>query len=139
MSLLSHPLVQCVICAVGFGFWPIAQKLFGLPLGWSMVILTIVQLPAVFVLFRFAPFPTGSSLALFTLLGAIPNGLAVISYGYLLSGEGDIITKWLPVMAVMMPIVELIGGAFLLGEALTARKLCGITAACFSIYLLSTS
>ena len=141
MNLLSYPLVQCMICAFGFGFWPVAQKLFGLPLGWSMVTLTLMQLPAVCVLARFVPAsaPAVSSLALFMVFGALPNSIAIVSYGYLLSGKGDIITRWLPVMSVMMPIVALCGGAFLLGEALTMRKLCGIAAACYSIYLLSTT
>lgn len=139
MGWLGHPLVQCTVCAFGFGFWPVVQKLFGAPLGWSMVTLTFMQLPAVFVLFRFDPVPTVRGLVLFALFGALPNAIAIVSYGYLLSGKGDIITRWMPVMSVMMPIVALFGGAFLLGEVLTMRKLFGIAAACCSIYLLSTS
>lgn len=140
MHLLTHPLVRCMICALGFGAWPIAQKLFGVPLAWAMLLMTSIQLPIAvcLVLWSSVAMPSLRSLTLFALFGAIPNALGTISIMLLLGQKGDVITKWLPVMAVMMPLVSLAGGAFLLGEVLTARKLCGVAIACFSIYLLST-
>lgn len=131
-----------MICALGFSSWPIMQRLLGVPLGWAMVMLTFAQVPAAVYLFCKLPsasIPSLRSLTLFTFSGALLNGIAIVSYGLLLAQKGDIITKWVPVVAVMMPLISLAGGALLLGEILTARKLCGIAAACFSIYLLSTS
>lgn len=139
MGWLGHPFTQSMICAFGFGFWPVLQRLFGVPTCWAMVILTVVQIPASLVLFRVAPIPELRSAVLFILLGAIPNGIAIVADVALLGQKGDVITKWLPVMAVGIPIVMVIGGALLLGEPLSVRKVCGIIAACFSIYLLSTS
>jgi drug/metabolite transporter (DMT)-like permease len=107
-----------------------------------MLMLTFAQVPAAVYLFcklPSAPMPSLRSMTLFTFSGALLNGIAIVSYGLLLAQKGDIITKWIPVVAVMMPLISLAGGALLLGEVLTARKLCGIAAACFSIYLLSTS
>lgn len=140
MGWLEHPLVQSMVCAWGFSFWPVAQRLLGVPVGWAMILLAVVQFPATWLLFKLAPaMPSPKGLALFALLGAVPNGIAMLSFGHLLRREGDVMTRWVPIMDVAMPIIAIIGGVFLLGEVMTMRKAFGIAAACFSIYLLSTS
>lgn len=136
--MFSHPLVLCVVCALGFGFWPVARGMFLMPINWALVILSVIALIAVLLPFRPADIPPMRAMVWFTLLGAILNGVALLMYGGLLSQKGDVVTKWVPVMATMMPIVALIGGALLLNEPITARKACGIVVACFSIYLMCT-
>ncbi len=139
MKLLMYPFVQCMICASGFASWSIMQKMFGLTVGWAMGILTIVQFGATFWLFRLAPeiAPVRGTI-LFALCGAIPNGIAIVSLGYLLRQKGEVITTWIPVMNAMILIVSLLGGAILLGEALTLRKMVGVGAICFGIYVMSS-
>lgn len=137
--MLDHPLVLCMGCALGFGFWPVAQGMFRIPINWALVVLSVIALVVVVVPFRPADIPPMRAMVWFTLLGAIPNGFALLMYGGLLNQKGDVVTKWVPVMATMMPIVALIGGALLLNEPITARKACGIVVACFSIYLMCST
>lgn len=141
MNLVMVPLVLCVICALGFSFWPIAQKFFGVPLGWAMLILTVVQIPAAaYVSYRFSgPMPPIRNMLSFAFSGALLNGIAIVAYAFLLTQKGDVLSKWFPVMAVMMPLVGFAGGLCLLGEAMSLCKFCAIATACFSIYLFSIS
>jgi drug/metabolite transporter (DMT)-like permease len=138
MNLLSFPAVQCMICAFGFSFWSIAQKLFGLSVGWAMVIVTVVQFPAAIWLLRLSPAtPSVRSMVLFALVGAIPNAIGIVSLGNLLNQKGEVITTWMPVMAAMMPIVSLVGGTLLLGEIWTLRKAVGVGIICLGICVMS--
>lgn len=140
MQLLTHPFVQCMICAWGFGGWPIMMKFFGLRIGWAMMIVTIAQFGSAVALLRLSPeVPVMRSMVQFTLLGAIPNALAILSMGFLLRQKGEVITTWVPVMNAMMLLVGLFGGAlFLADEALTVRKLVGVGSICFGIYVMSS-
>ncbi len=139
MKLLMYPFVQAMICAWGFGGWSVMRQLFGVSMGWAMATITIVQACSTVFLWKVSPeMSSMRNVALFTLFGAIPNGLAIISIGYLLEQKGEVITTWVPVMNAMMLLIALFGGAILLGEALTLRKMVGVGAICFGIYVMSS-
>ncbi|KKT43680.1 MAG: hypothetical protein UW32_C0001G0272 [Candidatus Wolfebacteria bacterium GW2011_GWE2_44_13] len=139
MHVFAHPLTQCLVCAVGFGIWPILRQYYGLPVGLAMSIMSVVQFFVVLGFSNFSPAPLVQGTVLFVLFGAIPSGVAIFCYGLLLDQGKGVVTTWLPVMAVMVPIVMVIGGVLLLGETMTMQKIIGVGVACYSIYLLSTS
>lgn len=140
MQLLAHPLVQCMICAWGFGGWSIMMKLFEVRIGWAMLLVTIAQFGAALVLLRLSPEVSAiRNMAQFALFGAIPNAVAIVSMGFLLRQKGEVITTWVPVMNAMMLLIGVFGGAFFLaGETLTLRKVIGVASICFGIYVISS-
>lgn len=139
MSFLQHPATYCIIAGTGFGIWVVGARLSKMPHDWALVLLSIGALIGVLIPFRPAAWPSWQSVGIFTLTGVIPNAIGLICIGVLLGWKGEDISKWIPLVNVLMPIVTVAAAVLLLGESFSTQKAIGIGVILVGVGLLSTS
>lgn len=136
---MNNPLFYCLVAALTFGAWPLMARFSQLSASWIAIsIATSSTLTILIGLLPKASLPTKSVLLglVICLIGGVLNGLGMLSYSKVLSTASWDVSKYIPLMTVMIILIAAIGGFALFKEALNWQKALGLTCALAAVWLL---
>lgn len=133
--LLNNPLSYCFFAAFFFGTWPLIARFANLRAGWLALVFSIgTGVIAASGLAR--PIPPGRSLLIGIVAGAV-NGIGMMAFAKLIDWKEVEVSKFIPIIFALMPVVSTIEAALFFNETMAARKLVGLALAFIAVYLLS--
>jgi uncharacterized membrane protein len=133
--MINAALFYSIILALTFGFCPLIARLSGLTPGWTSAFLALGTLPIVVCGFWYGgAVPAGRSLIIGLLAGVI-NGVGLMAYGKLTSGQFEI-SRFMPIALAIAPAIIAVGGWIFFHEPISLNKIIGIIAVVVAVWLL---
>jgi len=133
--MTNAALFYSFILALTFGVCPLVARSSGLTPGWTSAFLALGTLPIVACGFWYGgAVPVGRSLIIGILAGLI-NGIGLLAYGKLTSGQFEI-SRYMPIALAVAPAIIAIGGWLFFHESLTLNKIIGVVAVVVAVWLL---
>ena len=132
---MNSPLLFCVLAGVCFGTWPILARFGGMTPGWMSFLIGVGTMLAT-ALGLNASTPGGKSAAIVVAAGAI-NGLGMLAFGKLIGWKGQDVSRLLPIVFAIMPVVTVLTALLFLHEPMTLKRGAGIVLAGIAIWFLN--
>lgn len=137
---MQNSLVVSLFCAFGFGIWPIIAGFSKLPFHWVTIIVGGISFIICIIYSFLTQQITTPQITPFMLcsLGGILNGIAFLFYGILIQREGIGATKYVAIIAALVPVVAIIGGVMILKNPINSKIILGISLIMVGVYLLNS-
>ena len=122
-----------------WGVWPAVTRFSPLSPGWLLVMLggaSLVVGGGLVFGDKSVVAPSAGAVLLGALAGFMNAG-GTIAYGKLLTTPEEDISKFVPVVIMILVVVAILSGRLLHGEAITMNKIIGIALAMGAIYLIN--
>ena len=135
-------LLWAVLSGLGYGLWPLLTKSITgihwlwLSIGVNLGTLFIIAVATTFVSEKARTVPPSFGL-ISALSAGIINGLAFLAYIQIASSSGGEASRYLPISAIVVATVPIVGGLWLFQETLTVSKIVGSILGLIAIWLLT--
>lgn len=134
--MFKSPWFYAVVAAAAFAIWPLVVRVVNISPGWLGLLVSAGTAAVALALAHTEGLPNTRNLIVGLLAGVI-NGLGMLAYSKVLGDKTIDLTRIVPIILVLVPIMVVAGGVAIYHEPFTARKLAGVGLAGVAIYLLS--
>jgi len=138
---MNNQWILCLIAGIFFGMAPLVGRLSSVNAMMMAVLVAVGTLAATIPVAFSQNYATVGWLYLcWGLLGGLINGIGLLAYYKLVAGANSglwNVSTVLPITAVIMPVVIVIGGCIIFKEPMTTNRIIGLVLAGLAIFFLN--